>query len=263
MPSPFPGIDPYIEIIGIWESFHSMLNPMVTELLNERLPAGYAAQSHQRVKLYGAPAKAEDRLPDVFVARRPGPRPDRERGGVAVLDIDLEPTTIPIAYEQIDIYERWVEVVKLPELELVTAIELLSPSNKHEPGRGDYLEKRATLLKGPAHLVEIDLLLAGPRMPMERRLPTGDCFAIVARAERRPDAEVYAWSVRRRLPTIPVPLRAPDPDVPLDLARAYALAYDRGGYGRVMTYDQPLPKGFPLSPDDRAWAEAIVRESER
>lgn len=260
MPSPFPGIDPYIELMGIWDGFHAPLNAYVVAALNDRLPAGYAAQSHQRVKLYGAPRPPGRRIPDAMIAHRPGPSPGREGGGVAVADVDLEPTTIALAYEQIEIYERWIEVLKLPEMELVTAFELLSPSNKHEPGRGDYLEKRANYLKGPAHLVEIDLLLGGPRMPMERRLPPGDCFAVVARAERRPDAEVYAWSVRRRLPTIPVPLRAPDPDVPLDLARAYAFAYDRGGYGRVMSYDQPLPKGFPLSPDDRAWAEGIVRE---
>jgi hypothetical protein len=49
---------------------------------------------------------------------------------------------------------------------------------------------------------------------MESPLPPGDYFALIARAERRPDCDVFAWTVRDRLPTIPVPLLAPDADLP-------------------------------------------------
>lgn len=93
--------------------------------------------------------------------------------------------------------------------------------------------------------VEIDLLTKGRRLETARPLPPGDCYAFVCRVDRRragdhmPPADVYAWSLRDKLPTIPIPLRAPDPDVPLDLAAAFATTYERGRYARVLRYDRP------------------------
>ena len=94
---------------------------------------------------------------------------------------------------------------------------------------------------------------------MARPLPPGEFHAIVSRTERRPDADVYSWMIRDRLPTIPIPLDAPDPDVRIDLAPAAAMAYDRGRYGRLLRYREPL--GLPLGDEQQAWAEAILREA--
>ena len=44
MPSPFPGMDPYLEASGLWESFHPWLIPACTESLNRQLPEPYVAQ---------------------------------------------------------------------------------------------------------------------------------------------------------------------------------------------------------------------------
>src|SRR5262249_18994665 len=145
----------------------------------------------------------------------------------------LEPTTIPLARQEVEARDRWIEILHLPEMELVTAIEILSPTNKVGLGRNDYLRKRNALIDQPVNLVEIDLLLGGKRMPLAKPLPPGDGFAIVARVELRPDAQVYAWTLREPLRGVPIPLRAPDPDVNLDLAEAFAMAYDLGGYARV------------------------------
>jgi hypothetical protein len=151
---------------------------------------------------------------------------------------------------------RWIEIVKLPEQSLITVIEILSPSNKAGSGRSDYLAKRNELIdQETVNLVEIDLLLGGSRMPMSRRLPPGDYYATVARAERRPDAEVYAWPIRRPLPAVPIPLHAPDGDVSLQLAEVVSMAYDRGGFARSMRYGELLPPTFPINPADRAWVE--------
>jgi hypothetical protein len=50
--------------------------------------------------------------------------------------------------------------------ELVTVVELLSPSNKYAgPDREQYLAKARILQRSPVHFVEIDLLRGGPRMP--------------------------------------------------------------------------------------------------
>jgi hypothetical protein len=90
-------------------------------------------------------------------------------------------------------------------------------------------------------------------------LPAGDYYALLSRADRRPMCEVYAWRLRDPLPTLPVPLKAPDGDVPLDLGRLMTMAYDRGRYRQLLGYDRKLD--LPLSEDDLAWARNVVDES--
>ena len=63
-----------------------------------------------------------------------------------------------------------VEIRETATLELVTAIEILSPVNKrngHEAHRG-YLRKRREVFRSSAHLLEIDLLRSGARPPLVR-----------------------------------------------------------------------------------------------
>ena len=153
--------------------------------------------------------------------------------------------------------EIYLEILKLPEQRVVTIVELLSPSSKAGAGRRDYLAKRHGLMVPDVHLVELDFLIGGHRLPMERPLPPGDYFALIARAERRPDCEFFAWAVRDSLPIIPIPLLPPDSDVLIDLAPSFASVYERGRYARLIKYDAPLD--VPLAPDDRAWAEELAR----
>jgi hypothetical protein len=132
-----------------------------------------------------------------------------------------------------------------------------APSNKGGSGRADDLARRDALIDQPVNLVEVDLLLSGSRMPVSGKLKPGEYVAVVARAERRPQADVYAWPMRQPLPVLPIPLRAPDPDISLDLGEAFRMTYDRGGYARVMRYGRPLPEGLPVSAEDRKWAEGF------
>jgi hypothetical protein len=107
-------------------------------------------------------------------------------------------------------------------------------------GRGGYLIKRDTVLQTATHLVELDLLRGGVRLPMVDTLPAGDYYAIVSRAYRRPRAEVYTWRLFDPLPTIPVPLRRDDPDAPLDLQAVFTMVYDRARYHLSLDYQAPL-----------------------
>ena len=150
-----------------------------------------------------------------------------------------------------------LEVRQADGMELVTVIELLSPSNKSVPGCFEYQARRRDLILQHINLVEIDLLTAGRRIAMGGPLPPGDYYAFVSRPEAYPDCSVYAWSVRRPLPTLPIPLRLPDADVPLDLAAVVNEAYDRGRYARSLGYQVPLT--LPLPPDDRDWAEGLAK----
>lgn len=256
MPSPFPGVDPYIENLGILRDFHGTFLTFLRAALVQRLPPNYAALLDEEFRIFEEDhpeRRPRSYRPDVAVART-GPAVVEGRGGVAV----AEPVTVPLP-EPVPEEERplWIEIRRVPDRELVTILELLSPTNKDGHGRREYIAKRNALLERDIHLVELDLLLSGPRLPMGAALPRGDFYAFVARADRRPECEVYAWMLRQPLPTIAIPLRAPDPDVPLDLAAAYATAYDAGGYNRLPLYDRPLE--LPLAVADRAWAAERAR----
>jgi len=145
----------------------------------------------------------------------------------------------------------YLEILHRPDQQLVTTMELLSPSNKVDPGYREYMTKRNIILHEPVHLVEFDFLLGGKRLPMRGSLPPGDCYAIVSRCSTRPNAEVYAWSLCNPLPAIRVPLRAPDPDLVLDLSAVYEETFRRGRYGRSLRYGQPLK--VPLAPEAVEW----------
>ncbi len=260
MTGPFPGMDPYLEAQGLWESFHAGLVTNCAQALNQRLPEGYVAQIETRVALVSLEIPGERRIPDVLVGREAdAPRFHSASSGEAVGVATIEPIIVPLARGEVEVRERWIEISALPELELVTVVEILSPSNKSGSGRSEYLDKRDTLIDLPVNLVEIDLLLGGRPMPMGKTLPAGHYRAIVARAVNRPDAQVYAWTIRHALPPIPIPLRAPDADVLLDLDQAFDLTYRLGRFDRIVRHGSPLPGNLPLIPADRAWAEGLER----
>jgi hypothetical protein len=248
-------MDPYLEAQSNWQGFHARLTTYIGDHIAERLPEDYIARIEEQVRLEAPDEETEVIRPDVLVARqRDSLRPSEAHAGIST----LEPVAVPFPKTHPEfIRQRRVEIRRLPELSLVTVIEVLSPDNKSGKGREDYLAKRELLLEQAVHLVEIDLLLGGRRLPMGAALPSGDYYAFVARVERWPSCDVYAWTVRDHLPTIPIPLRLPDPDVSLDLASPVRTAYDRGLYGRTTDYHVALP--LPLDDESRVWAEGVGR----
>ncbi len=127
-------------------------------------------------------------------------------------------------------HERHIEILHRPDRTLVAVLELLSPANKEEPGRTLYLAKRNALAYHPVHLVEVDLLLKGQRLPLDEELPPGDYYAMVSRGNQRPACQVYAWTLQQVLPAIPIPLLPSDPDLWIDLAAVFRTTYERGRY---------------------------------
>jgi hypothetical protein len=205
MTSPFPGMDPYLEISGDWRDFHSRLLNACADQISESLPDGYIA----RIEMVE------------------------------------------------EVKDRWIEIRRKPDWVPVAVLEVLSPNKKSGHGYEEYLHKRVSMIARSIHLVEVDLLLGGRRLPMARPLPPGDYYAFVSRTERRPVAGVYSWSIRDPLPTIPIPLMLPDPDIPLNLAPIFATVYQRSRYDRSIDYHAPLP--LPLGASDRIWAEELAR----
>jgi hypothetical protein len=137
--------------------------------------------------------------------------------------------------------------------QLVIAIEVLSPTSKGGDGREQYLAKRRRLLLGRAHLLEIDLLRQGERVPMQQALPAAPYFVLLSRAENRPILEVWPVSLQDPLPTVPVPLLPGDPDVTLNLQLALTTIYDLLGFDLAVDYTQ-APE-IPLTDEEAEWVE--------
>lgn len=263
MAGPFPGMDPYLEHQAAWPDFH---NGLIAEIRNElgvRLPVSYVARVDERIEVViSEPDPPRSFRPDVLVGRFEGHSVSSNVESASGLTATLEPTVVEILdQDPQEIRTTWVEVRALPDLELVTAVEVLSPINKTSQGRQSYLDKRDTLHASRVNLVEIDLLLGGAPLPTKPRIETGAFYTIVARGMRLPMGEVYRWGVRDALPRIPIPLREPDPDVWIDLAALVSRVYDLGRYERTLHHDQPLPETTPLPPEDREWVEAAGRHS--
>jgi hypothetical protein len=192
-------------------------------------------------------------VPDVVIEQAPGQQGDAQESGGAVT---LEPRVLKHIIED-PIREAYIEVVRRADESLVAVLELPSPANKTGSGRGEYLTERDQLLRQPVHLAEVDMLLRGPRMPFREPLPPGHYFAMVSRAERRPDCEVYAWTLRERCPSIPIPLEPPDPDVVMDLQEVFTTTFDRVPFDRLVRYDRPL--GIAVSEEVQRWVDERVR----
>src|SRR4051812_43914067 len=71
MPSPFPGVDPFIEAQGYWEEFHWKYINYAQEALIERVPDDYEVRIAERLSLVYDPDPGPSCkiLPDVAVLR--------------------------------------------------------------------------------------------------------------------------------------------------------------------------------------------------
>ena len=260
MPSPFPGMDPFLEVSRLFEDFHSKFINYLQEFLADLVSEQYDVRV--REKVYLVHSDEDDTVlakriePDVAVTSR-----DLSGGSVATIESVsiLEPVVIPLVSPG-TVRETYIEILHRDSQSLVTSIELLSPSNKDARGRALYDEKRQSVLLQPVHLVELDLLFHGQRMTFARRLPPGDYYAMVSRAEKRPLCDVYAWSVRQRLPLIPIPLKQPDPDVMIDLQAVFETTFERGRYARSIDYAADFAEN--TTPETREWIEHRARGSQ-
>jgi hypothetical protein len=250
-------MDPYLEG-SRWLGVHSQLCAEIARQLAPRLRPKYVALTNERFVL--------DSPEDVAIAPRAiypdtgltnastgVARRTTAKGAEAPLHVA---TVMPELVPQLS-----VEIRDSANRQLVTAIEVLSRTNKRGEGREEYLRKRRLIMLSDAHLIEIDLLRDGQRLPMRQALPSVPYFVFVGRKEQRPILDVWPISLDQPLPHIPVPLLTGDDDSFLDLQQAIATIYDLIGYDLIVDYDQP-PE-VPLGPEAAAWAQARVREWRR
>jgi len=253
VPSPFPGVDPYLEG-SLWMSVHAQLASVFIRQLNPQLVPRYIALSSRR-SVMEMPEDFEVSIglayPDVAVLKR-GPA-NGGRGAVGTIVPPLRMETLmrtPVPHLS-------VEIRDVENRQLVTVIEVLSPTNKRGEGYDEYRDKRDRILRSSTHLIEIDLLRKGLRMPMRGALPSVPYFVFLSRAGLRPLTEVWPITLDQPLPEIPVPLLPDDADAKLDLQRALTIVYDECELRYMIDYCKS-PE-VPLSPEQEAWVDERLR----
>lgn len=250
MPSPFPGMNPFLEQNDTWQDFHHDFLTRAREILTGQVGANYLVKVEVRLIL--RELSADERrfvgVADVGVIGGPG------EGAASATSTLTAPVRLSLPAVEAE-RRSWVEIRDRRDRRVVTVLELLSPSNKTPgPDRDEYVSKRGMMLQQRTHLVEIDLRRGGER-PHYPVLPPCDYYALVSRWQQRPDLDFWPVRLRERLPVIPVPLYPPDPDVALDLQDVLHRVYDAAGYGKYVYSETPQP---PLSADDLAWARQFV-----
>jgi hypothetical protein len=249
MPCPFPGMDPYLEMQPFWSDFAPTLLAEIRNALLPQLLPRYDVRIEEYLTVTSEGERLHRVQPDLTISTT-----DAWRSVIGAAVAVAEPVTAELEYPEVEPRtQRRLKLVYRATGRVVTVLELLSPTNK-TPGRDGleaYLEKRAELLASRCHVIELDLLRGGERLPMAGPLPPGDYYAYIGRVGRRPRGQIMAWPLRSPLPTISVPLLPEDPEVPLDLQAAFRAAYEPSLYDRRLPYDQPLDPRLP--PDDEAW----------
>ncbi len=157
-----------------------------------------------------------------------------------------------------EIREAYLEVRVVGSHEVVTAIELLSPTNKSAvEGRREYEAKRSQVLHTRTNLVEIDLLRAGEPMEMEPS-PERDYRIMVARGWERPYAWIIAFDLHEPVPAVTIPLRQSDAGARLALKEILDAIFDRARYDLRLDYGLPPPPPA-LSREEAAWVDELLR----
>lgn len=256
MPTPFPGMDPYLERASRWHPFHTLLVSEIALALAPLVAPHYYVSVEERtyivsgeqpfvkrpdVAVIGKPMSPGDPIPSVQAARY---------SGALVVEVPLPE----------EVRERYLEIRDVDTDDVVTVIEVLSPSNK-QPGKGRalYLRERQQVLALLTSLVEINLLRAGEPMPLSREL-TSDYWILVCRSWERPRALLFPFSVREPIPEVPIPLRQGDEEPTLYLNTVLHDLYDRARFDLRIDYGQPPDP--PLSPQDAEWAAALLERVE-
>ena len=256
MPSPFPGMDPYLEG-EVWSDVHQAVAGRVRDQLTPQVRPKYTARLIPRIVTEKNPGDEGDGAvvypdTDIFLtapAWTPGP-------SAATATLTPRTATVPMASAL-----RWklvtVEIWDRDPEELVTAVEVLSPVNKRGRGLLAYRRKRKRYWEQGANVVEIDLLRAGTRPFRGPGMPDSPYYVCLTPAGKT-RGDVWAFGLRDALPTVPIPLRGDDGPAAVDLAAALTDSYDAAGYDLRVDYaaDPPPPA---LSAEDAAFvAETLA-----
>ncbi len=265
MRSPFPGMDPFLENRLIFPDFHDGFVFCLREAIQQGLPEPYYAALGRR-----AWVEISERFvgPDVnVITPRSGPPSSPSNFSTtasAMLEV-TRPIVVTVPHDEQSETTIEIYIGRGSDRRLVTAIEVLSPINKHpgEKGRDLYLRKQTELLDSQCHLVEIDLLRGGthttavPEDRLKRNVPKFDYHVCAHRFDHFEDFLIYPIQLAEPLPTISIPLLPGDSEVPVSLQQVFERTYAAGPYHREIDYSEivPLPN---LTTEQMQWVKETV-----
>jgi len=270
MPSPFPGMNPYLEATHLWQGVHKRLIVAISDVLNPQLHPQYRVEVEERVYQDVDDESLLVGIPDDVVIRgsRGTANGDWNSDGngdgnggyssvaVALAESPPKPQIVTLPMPE-TVREWYLKVRYMGTGEVVTVIEILSPKNKR-PGKGrqHYEAKRQKILGSLTHLVEIDLLRHGKPMPMSSNGLQRHYRILVSRSHQRPRADLYAFNLPETIPPFPLPLRSQDAEPMVNLQHLLHRVYDLGSHNLAIDYQQPpVP---PLAESDVAWTIEVL-----
>lgn len=258
MPSPFPGMDPYLEGY-LWPDVHNALAAKIRQVLTPLLRPRYTARLSVYVVEDTTPeSELGVMYPDVEVMRAQRPA-DTSATATEPLRREARTTTpaavtIPMLLP-VEVQIPNVEIRDTAHNQLVTSIEIIPPVNKREPGLSAYRRKRQRLYQAGVHLLELDLLRRGTHPIAHAMLPEAP-YLIALTSARTGSTDVWPLCLPDPLPVVPVPLLPPDDDVVLDLGQALREVYDEAAYDLSIDYQQDPPPP-PLSAEEQPWRNQL------
>ena len=259
MPSPLPGMDPYLEQPAFWSSFHSRFIVALADAIEADLSPDYYIEVEARTYLDDAGGDVLIGIPDVVAATQAQTQVQaRLPEGAVAMQVKPQQVEVPVPEE---VTERYLEIRELATGRVITAIELLSPKNKRSGrGRVTYEAKRTQILGSDTNLVELDLLRAGEPMPFSGNIAPTLYRILISPSHQRPKAELYAFGLQQPLPEIAIPLQPGDDAIAISLQPIFDGVYDRGRYHNRIDYTQaPPPPALPES--EQSWLEAFLGRS--
>lgn len=223
MPSPFPGMDPYLEQEQLWPVFQHHLVGCLYQLL----------------------------LPGLV---------DRYRARVGHRHYFTEQALFTSVIRE-EHQEEFIEIRQRTDSRLVTLLDVVSPANRLTAGgRQKFLDKRREARSQNASLVEIDLVLQGqPMLDYSREgLPDWDYAVTVTRSTQPERYEIYTATLQKKLPKFRLPLAPDDRDTVLDLQLAFNRAFEQGGFAAKIDYRRDPPT--TIEDEDRAWIRERLKD---
>jgi len=246
-------MDPYLEHSALWPGVHNGLIAALQLSLAPQLRPRYYVALEERLYITEPDQRVFVGRPDLAVVGQSpaesAPQPSLSASSVLTVQVPLPD----------EVRETYLEVRETGTDYVVTALEILSPTNKR-PGRGRriYEDKRMEVLASRTHLVEIDLIRAGEPMPITGNGRGCDYRILVCRGDCRPNASLYAFGVRQPIPAFSLPLKPNDQEPIVDMGRILHDLYDRASYDLRLDYKADPDPPLPLV--DAAWAAQLLRE---
>ena len=266
MKSPFPGMDPYME--RRWRGVHNSLIVFASGELNARMGPGYVAEIDERLIIELPDMPARDIYPDVY-AHRPRGTPDDTQpetaAGVATLARSGITPSIRVHAEE-PRPQAFVKIIETTGGLTVTVIEFVLAGEqiyRRRPRAVPAQTPRPDCRRRELRRNRPDPRRPPERRPLKSRVSRGSrgaaYLAFARRGFGQAAFDVYPMPLREPLPTLGIPLRPADQDVPLNLQGLIHRVYDEGRFAARTNYADPLRPA--LAPDDAEWAKDLLADA--